>query len=78
MGICYIVGAGAFWGDFTPSEDDLVIAADGGLDTLRSIDIRVDLAVGDFDSARSVPDGIETVRFKVEKDETDMHLAYLE
>ena len=78
MGICYIVGAGAFWGDFTPSEEDLVIAADGGLDTLRSIDIRVDLAVGDFDSARCVPDGIEAVRFKVEKDETDMHLAYLE
>ena len=78
MGICYIVGAGAFWGDFAPNEEDLVIAADGGLDTLRSIDIRVDLAVGDFDSARSVPDGIETVRFKVEKDETDMHLAYLE
>ena len=78
MGICYIVGAGAFWGDFLPSDDDLVIAADGGLDTLRSLDIRVDLAVGDFDSARGVPNGIETVRFKVEKDETDMHLAYLE
>lgn len=78
MGKCYIVGAGAFWGDFTPSADDLVIAADGGLDTLRSLDIRVDLAVGDFDSARGVPSGIETVRFKVEKDETDMHLAYLE
>lgn len=78
MGICYIVGAGAFFGDFAPSAEDLVIAADGGLDTLRSLDIRVDLAVGDFDSARGVPSGIETVRFKVEKDETDMHLAYLE
>ena len=78
MGICYIVGAGAFFGDFAPTEEDLVIAADGGLDTLRSLDIRVDLAVGDFDSARGVPSGIETVRFKVEKDETDMHLAYLE
>ena len=78
MGICYIVGAGAFWGDFTPSDEDLVIAADGGLDTLRSLDIRVDLAVGDFDSAREAVPDIETVRFKVEKDETDMHLAYLE
>ena len=78
MGICYIVGAGAFWGDFSPNDDDLVIAADGGIDTLRSLDIRVDLAVGDFDSARGVPSGVDTLRFKVEKDETDMHLAYLE
>ena len=78
MGICYIVGAGAFWGDFTPTDDDLVIAADGGLDTLRSLDIRADLAIGDFDSLGRIPSGIETIRFKVEKDETDMHLAYLE
>ena len=78
MGICYIVGAGAFWGDFAPSEDDLVIAADGGLDTLRSLDIRADLAIGDFDSLGRIPSGIETIRFEVEKDETDMHLAYLE
>ncbi len=78
MGICYIVGAGAFRGIFSPKEDDLVIAADGGFDTLRSLDIRVDLAVGDFDSANGMPSGIETLRFEVEKDETDMHLAYLE
>ena len=78
MGICYIVGAGAFWGDFTPTESDLVIAADGGLDTLRSLDIRADLAIGDFDSLGRVPSDMEVIRFEVEKDETDMHLAYLE
>ena len=78
MGICYIVGAGAFWGDFVPNDDDLVIAADGGIDTLRSLDIRVDLAVGDFDSANSTPYDVEVLRFEVEKDETDMHLSYLE
>ena len=78
MNICYIVGAGAFYGDFTPDETDLVIAADGGYSTLKSLEIRCDLLIGYMDSIASIPNDVEIIRHKVEKDETDMHLAYLE
>ena len=78
MNTCYIVGAGAFYGDFTPDETDLVIAADGGYSTLKSLEIRCDLLIGDMDSIASIPNDVEIIRHKVEKDETDMHLAYLE
>ena len=47
---CYIVGAGDVYGFPTPSEDDLVIAADGGLDYLLPRGIIPDVIVGDFDS----------------------------
>lgn len=78
MGICYIVGAGDFNTPFTPKEDDLVIAADGGYDHLRKFGIRCDILLGDLDSIREVPKKIETVTFPVRKDETDSFLAYRE
>ena len=78
MGICYIVGAGEFYGEIAPTENDLVIAADGGYDTLVKMGVRCDLLIGDMDSRTSVAKGVETLLFPVEKDETDMHLAYLE
>ena len=78
MSICYIVGAGEFYGSFKPSEDDLVIAADGGYLTLTKLGIRCDVLIGDMDSLKKIPDGVEILRHRVEKDETDMHLAYLE
>lgn len=77
MSICYIVGAGEFYGSFFPSDDDLVIAADGGYEALKNLNIRCDVLIGDMDSIKNVPDGVEILRHKVEKDETDMHLAYL-
>ena len=75
---CYIVGAGEFFGDFSPREEDLVIAADGGYSALSERGIRCDLLVGDLDSEDSPPTDIEILRHPIEKDETDMHLAYLE
>ncbi len=78
MGVCYIVGAGEFYGEFTPTKRDLVIAADGGYLSLLSKNIRCDLLIGDMDSLSVAPSGIETLKFKVEKDETDARLAYLE
>lgn len=54
--------------------DDLVIAADGGYDTLRAIGVTPSLLVADFDSATDggdYPAGIEVVRLPVRKDETD-------
>ncbi|MBE6645693.1 MAG: thiamine diphosphokinase [Ruminococcaceae bacterium] len=78
MSTCYIVGAGEFYGDFTPYPDDLVIAADGGYRELCKRGIRCDLLIGDMDSIEDLPDDVETIKFPVEKDETDTHLAYLE
>ena len=78
MTVCYIVGAGDFSEGFTPSDCDLVIAADGGFDHLKKRGIRCDLCIGDFDSVTSLPTGCEILRFPVKKDETDMHLAFIE
>lgn len=78
MKTCYIVGAGDCSVKPKPEKDDLVIAADGGFDTLYNFGIKPDLIVGDLDSIDSVPRGIEIVRFPTKKDETDIHLAYLE
>ena len=78
MGICYIVGAGEFYGSFTPLPEDLVIAADGGYDTLRARNIRADLLLGDLDSIVCAPTDTQIIKFPKEKDETDTHLAYLE
>lgn len=78
MAICYIVGAGDFTTPFTPTEDDIVIAADGGYDTLKKHNIRCDLLIGDLDSISIIPSDVETIRHPVKKDETDMMLAYRE
>lgn len=77
MGICYLVGAGDFYGQITKSADDIIIAADGGYDSLIQHGYTPDLLVGDFDSTKyEIPEGIKTVRHPKEKDETDMFLAY--
>jgi thiamine pyrophosphokinase len=59
----------------------LVIAADSGLDQAARLDITVDLAIGDFDSASpaTVADaeraGTRVERHPHEKDRTDLELA---
>ncbi|MFQ9516108.1 MAG: thiamine diphosphokinase [Eubacterium sp.] len=73
---CYIVGAGDNSGtNFTKGINEYVIAADGGLETLNQLAIVPDLIVGDFDSLGYVPKGNNVIRYKVEKDDTDMMLA---
>ena len=76
--ICYIVGAGEFYGEFTPTKGDLVIAADGGYSKLTELGITPDVLVGDMDSlpCRLPAEGVEIIRHPVEKDETDAYLAY--
>ncbi len=76
--ICYIVGAGEFYGEFAPKDDDLVIAADGGYDALISHGYRCDVLIGDLDSISKVPNNIELIKYDKRKDYTDMHLCYLE
>lgn len=52
------------------------ICADGGLDTARKYGILPDLLIGDFDSVQGeLPEGIETIRLKPEKDDTDLLAA---
>ena len=78
MSVCYIVGAGEFYGSFSPAKDDIVIAADGGFDTLLSLGISPDLILGDMDSVSSATTDIEKLVYPVRKDETDSFLAYRE
>ena len=78
MGICYIVGAGELSPLPKIEKDDFVIAADGGFDALSKLGIIPNLLVGDLDSIKNVPSGVEILRYPAEKDETDMQLAFLE
>ncbi len=79
MSTCYIMGAGEFTSrGLSPARGDFVIAADGGYEHLKSIGISPDLLVGDFDSLSEPPDGVRTMRFPPEKDDTDMGLALSE
>ena len=78
MGVCHLVGAGDFFGPLRLSEDDLIVAVDGGLDSLLKNGYCPDVLIGDMDSAviNTPLPGVEIFRYKVEKDETDMLLAY--
>ena len=53
--------------------EDLVIAADGGLRHTEKLGIRPDVILGDFDSLGYAPEGANV--FPVEKDDTDAMLA---
>ena len=76
MGICYVIGAGDFGdGPLEPGTEDLVIAGDGGFRHCRERGIRVDLAIGDFDSLGYRPEAPEVVALVPEKDDTDMVAA---
>ena len=61
-----------------PDKDDLVVAADSGLNNARALGIRVDAVVGDYDSLGHKPDvdkDVEVVTVPTEKDVTDTQLA---
>ena len=55
------------------AEDDLVIAADGGLAHTQALGITPEVFLGDFDSLGYTPEGANV--FPVEKDDTDAMLA---
>ena len=77
MGICYLVGAGDFYGQISAENEDIIIAADGGYDNLVRRGYTPDILIGDFDSVKSeIPDGLRTIKYPKEKDETDMFLSY--
>ena len=73
---CYVFGGGAYPPALPKLEkNDLVIAADGGYVHCVRFDICPHLLVGDFDSLRQIPEGIELVQLPCEKDVTDMVAA---
>lgn len=64
---------------FSPEESDFVICCDAGLNAAKRLGITPDLIMGDFDSYEGdFPAQIETMRFPVEKDDTDSMLALRE
>lgn len=74
MADCVIFCAGEFYGLVQElSQEDHIVAADGGLVHLQSLGITPDRILGDFDSLGYVPQGSQV--FPVEKDDTDCMLA---
>lgn len=76
MSVCYVVGAGECGSlPIIKKENDLIIAADGGLKHLEKYGITPDIVIGDFDSFGAVPEGDNVICLKPEKDVTDLHAA---
>jgi thiamine pyrophosphokinase len=77
---CLIITAGPM-GPYKPLKrlphaEDFIVCADGGLIHARKLGLKADVLIGDLDSLDSLPDeGMEVLRFKKEKDETDTILA---
>ena len=74
MNTCYIVCALDCTLDFVPDESDFLIGADRGCQILKEQGIRIDLAVGDFDSGK-IPTDTSVIRYPIKKDETDGAIA---
>ena len=74
MGKCIIFCAAGFDALAAPIEkEDFVIAADGGLEHTRKLEMTPNEILGDFDSLGFTPKGANV--FPVEKDDTDAMLA---
>lgn len=61
--------------DITPSEYELIIAADSGYISAEKLHITPSIILGDFDSAAVPPTAAELIIVPAEKDETDTMLA---
>lgn len=72
---CIIVGAGDFSDKSLCTKGALVIAADGGRESLERIGVTPDICIGDFDSLGYVPSCKETLKLPCEKDLTDTFAA---
>ncbi len=75
--LCYIIGAQC--PDLPVIRNHarrLILCADGGYTPLQALGIRPDAVLGDFDSLGHLPDHPNVIRHPVEKDDTDMALAF--
>ena len=56
-------------------KDSFVICCDGAYTWAKKQNIGIDLLVGDFDSLGYVPDDCKTIKYPIEKNETDGEIA---
>jgi len=77
MKTCYIIGAVPVNVEINLHEGDLIVAADGGLDSLKKAGICPHVFLGDMDSVTDsdLPDSADIIKYPVEKDDTDTALA---
>lgn len=76
MAVCYIICAGDCGRiDIEKKENDLIIAADKGLEYCVRDNIVPDAVIGDFDSLGYHPDCGNVITLPVEKDDTDTSFA---
>lgn len=69
---CIIIGAGTFYGHFPRyTEEDCIIAADGGYKYCKLCGITPNVVIGDLDSLEEEPEDCPFKRLPVEKDDTD-------
>ena len=71
-GICYLICAGEKAElSFTPCENDMVIAVDGGYKYLTEEGKTADIIIGDFDSLGNIPTTNNVIKLSPVKDVTD-------
>ena len=76
MAVCYIISAGDCSSiNISKGKNDLVIAADAGLQYCEKYGIAPDVVIGDFDSLGFVPENDKVIKLPVEKDDTDTSFA---
>lgn len=76
--ICFIFGAGTYYGDErADAENGFIIAADGGAEKLKELSLTPDLIIGDFDSGKE-HSGKNVIKLPKIKDDTDTVAAVKE
>lgn len=79
--IIKVVGASSnsFSSLYKKDEGEFLIGVDGGVDTLIKKNLKIDLAIGDFDSSSTVRNiskhSRKVIQYNTEKDESDLELA---
>ena len=76
--ICYVVAACKENTEkihIPSNKNDIIIAADGGYDILKSKNIIPDIIIGDFDSVEADLSRENIIKHPIEKDDTDTFLA---
>ena len=78
MSECYIFGGAKIenYSFIKIPNDAFIIAADSGISHLKGFGVEPDIIMGDFDSCEVPTEyNCEIVRFKPEKDDTDLMIA---
>ena len=75
--ICYIIGAcrTELPIQINKNDGDMVICADGGYNLIENKE-EIDILLGDFDSIQDLPQCSNIIKYPVEKDDTDLFIAY--